>query len=1735
MSDSPFNGKCVTLFSIALALMMAVSVAPIALAGQSDGCCHAECHHDGCHECAEHDACGCGHDHCHECMDHDVSCHCHDGATLNVAGLVGGEILSAPPLPNTSGFPVWLDQSCTAGANQYVFGIEQDVDCPDCDAGWVTCPTCGGSGSITCGVCGGDSIEDCGTCGGAGTISCTSCGGMGSGPCTSCGGMGTEMCSYCGGSGIDPMYPPNPCPQCGGSGTMPCSACGGSGFWTCGACSGSGMITCPDCSGVGSWPCTNPSCVAGQVPCTPGWACPTCGADGLIDIDHQLTQNFTAGFTAQIDKVRVNVANEGGPGTLWVAIFETSGGQPSAQISDTVTIQGNTVGVSPEWVDIVFQDEVMLTAGTVYAIVLGADNYNWYWSGNNADPYPGGGAWSYAGVSWNATASVDMFFETYMTTIHTNICDLYDLQDMQNNLTGNYLLMNDIDASETAEWNWNLDHYDGFDPIGHNASTPFSGQFEGDGHNIYGLYINRTSEPYIGLFGFVDGGKVNETAIEANIIGADYVGCLAGRMASGTIAFCRSSGFAQGDTWVGNFIGYNLGTITDSYSTGTSNGIMFVGGFVGGNEGGDINRCFNSGPTNGYGFVGSNGGGTVGNSFWDTETTGATMELAANDRTTAEMMTQTTFSVPGWDFTNVWWMVDGQTRPFLRWEYSTEITNSHQLQMMQMDTGADYTLENDICLSDIVEPAQMWGTSIASGGGFWPVGTLAGPWFTGTLNGNHHTISNLYINRPSEDYIGLFGYNWQASMLTNIVMNDAIVTGNNYVGILSGDNAGAVLGCTVSGEVHGVDNTGGLVGGNCRWTLVPTIDNSLAQVEVSGTGICVGGLVGACFGNISNSTSFGNVSGFINVGGLAGHCQDGVISKCSARGEVAVSTTSAGGLVGHFDSTAVLENCSASGMVSAGTGFAGGLVGYNIGTIINAYARGSVTGASHIGGLIGGNEFVAGRFIKNCYSTGLVTTGGVQGGLIGDDMGTAAVILDCFWDTQTSSQATSYGGAGRTTGEMMQQATFTNWNFTTIWGIVENLEYPVLRVLQQSDLEVTMTFNSTYATVDTFYQLNVTVANHGPETAFGTKLCILLPPQFGLGGYTGSPTVEGNYVNYSIGTMMDEWTNMQSLHVLAINYAPTIDIFSTTTSESGDPGFFTNELIMTIPMNHAPNAVTEFYNVSEDDALTVPAPGVLSNDNDPDTDPVSVVAHWDWSAFGAPVEVVADGSFTFDPRGAAAMESLKPGDTLFDRFGYTISDGRDGYDYCEATVIVNGANDAPVISTVDVATGFVNVLYSVDYNATDPESDPFTWTLSTNATWLSINATTGVLNGTPNATSSEKSYWVNVTVSDGTLTDWTNFTVSLAKDTDGDGIPDATDPDDDNDGVPDTQDDFPLDPNEWSDTDGDGTGDNADTDDDGDGVPDTTDDFPLDPDEWSDTDGDGTGDNADTDDDGDGVPDITDDFPLDPTETVDTDNDGIGNNDDTDDDGDGVPDTQDDLPLDPTETTDTDDDGIGNNDDTDDDGDGVPDSQDDFPLDPTESVDTDDDGIGNNDDTDDDGDGVPDSQDDFPLDPTESVDTDDDGIGNNDDTDDDGDGVPDATDDLPLDPDETVDTDNDGIGDIADTDDDGDDVLDTQDDFPLDSTETTDTDGDGTGNNADTDDDGDGIPDSEDENPLTPDDNDASESGGSNFAMIIIAIVIVCIIAGAAGLALLRPKAPKPPENSPPESEQNEPVAEEVQ
>ncbi|MDG6220946.1 MAG: CARDB domain-containing protein, partial [Candidatus Thermoplasmatota archaeon] len=95
----------------------------------------------------------------------------------------------------------------------------------------------------------------------------------------------------------------------------------------------------------------------------------------------------------------------------------------------------------------------------------------------------------------------------------------------------------------------------------------------------------------------------------------------------------------------------------------------------------------------------------------------------------------------------------------------------------------------------------------------------------------------------------------------------------------------------------------------------------------------------------------------------------------------------------------------------------------------------------------------------------------------------------------------------------------------------------------------------------------------------------------------------------------------------------------------------------------------------------------------------------------------------------------------------------------EGTFIFYVNTPPTITATSPPATASQDVLYIYSFNATDPDLDNMTWALFTNAPWLLINATTGVVSGTPSG-AQIGAYWANVTVNDGNLgVDTYNYTI----------------------------------------------------------------------------------------------------------------------------------------------------------------------------------------------------------------------------------------------------------------------------------------------------------------------------------------------------------------------------------------
>jgi hypothetical protein len=588
-----------------------------------------------------------------------------------------------------------------------------------------------------------------------------------------------------------------------------------------------------------------------------------------------------------------------------------------------------------------------------------------------------------------------------------------------------------------------------------------------DSHST--VLVNAGSSDWNSLGGFVGRniGSIDRSYSLGSVIasgGANHLGGFVGANFSGNISRSYSSGDVQGvgsHSYIGGFAGESVdGGINWSYSLGRVKSVgdsNAIGGFVGSNGragfgAGNIAESYSSGEmvvdgvsNNIGGFAGVNNG-TISASFWDAgQAPAAVVGVGYGNAsgvagiTTEQARNLNAYSAAGWNFSESgnWFMIDGQTRPFLRSEWSTTVTNAHQLQLMAMNLGANYTLAKNIDLGpEWNNVANMWGT-----GGFVPIGNDSGS-FTGSFNGADRVIKNIYISRTGEN-TGLFGVVGSTGTISNITLDSGTISGSWFVGALAGMTYGNITNAHASTSVSGGADVGGLVGQLRNATISDssssgdvvssggagglaglissaTLTRSFATGSVTG-GSYAGGLVGISAGNVTHSYATGDVSGGDRVGGLVGDSRGG-IAQSYASGNV-VGNNEVGGLVGNSGNSV-----------------------NSIGWIAQSYATGTVTGQTSVGGLVG----VAGGFVSESYATGAVTGVNMVGGAVGNSYGGTNVFPTVYWNRETSGQHQSAGSpdaAGLTSAQMKAKSNFVGWDFsdTGAWFMVDGYTAPKLK------------------------------------------------------------------------------------------------------------------------------------------------------------------------------------------------------------------------------------------------------------------------------------------------------------------------------------------------------------------------------------------------------------------------------------------------------------------------------------------------------------------------------------------------------------------------------------------------------------------------------------------------------------------------------------------------------------------
>jgi hypothetical protein len=519
----------------------------------------------------------------------------------------------------------------------------------------------------------------------------------------------------------------------------------------------------------------------------------------------------------------------------------------------------------------------------------------------------------------------------------------------------------DIEFPETIIY-WN--NGEGFKPIGREFSEYESYLFDrctydGNFYSIKNLYINKSGDNIyndynIGLFGIVERSTIKNLGIvDANITGHGNVGALVGQGTDdNNIINCYTSGNIELNSDYSNFAGGLIGNdeisnIINSYSLCSVSGGSMIGVFVGYAAGTNFENCYAAGMVEegsySGGFYGYYSGPTFTNCFWDMTTSQQNDDYpyeGISGKTTEQLKDIETFI--DWNFEQVWQIRTDEypthiiplrpngsgtvSDPYIisTWEDLKSISETPLLWTSHFKQIADIELPSEI---------ETWN----NGKGWNPIGSNPENPFKGNYDGAGFTISNLYINRPEDDYVGLFGFAEAATI--------------SYLGLIEAD-------------VKGQNGVGGLLGYSFRSTIEQ------------------------CYSN-------GKVDGNNGIGGLVG---------------------------------------AASIMQSGQTWKS---------NIENSYSFATVNGVAMVGGFIGSAGMLN---IKNCYSVGTVTGDSNVGGFMGAVPSFGVTATACYFDSEKSGQTDSERGIDKTTEEMLNQSTYTNWSFSNVWSINPSINqgYPYL-------------------------------------------------------------------------------------------------------------------------------------------------------------------------------------------------------------------------------------------------------------------------------------------------------------------------------------------------------------------------------------------------------------------------------------------------------------------------------------------------------------------------------------------------------------------------------------------------------------------------------------------------------------------------------------------------------------------
>ncbi|NWK79344.1 GLUG motif-containing protein [Aquitalea sp. LB_tupeE] len=491
------------------------------------------------------------------------------------------------------------------------------------------------------------------------------------------------------------------------------------------------------------------------------------------------------------------------------------------------------------------------------------------------------------------------------------IQNLDQLQRVNTNLNGRYVLGNDIDGANRK-----------FQSIadGTAPNKTFNGIFDGFGHTISKVKIQATG-PNAGLFAS-NSGEIRNV-----------------NLASSTV----TPGAAQFDATIGGLIGYNSGKLINSSNSSellllspkikSSVFTNSMGGLVGTNTG-VIDRSHNTGIIASYdnshaigGVAGTNLGGTITNSSNAATVTGSMVDAL---------------------------YMDSGAGGLVGVNMNGTIDNSHSKATVSVfksqQTGGlvGQSIEGKISNSSSSGRIAVGNDQYR----YTNVGGLVGTMTYGTVENSSADV--MVVGTRLTRAGGLVGSN-ELGMISNANATGLVLNSTGIeTGGLVGSNWGTIKNSNAATIINANSNTsvGGLVGYNYAGGTIQ--DSSVSRfvpqygesAVMANNNVNIGGAIGTNRGTLTRVTADTSVFGgnSSNAGGLVGKNQ-GIIDSSLSKSTVSSGFNSkVGGLVGINDKGGSISNSKFTGVVknpSSSSQATRGLIGLNLGTVDSSSISGT--------------------------------------------------------------------------------------------------------------------------------------------------------------------------------------------------------------------------------------------------------------------------------------------------------------------------------------------------------------------------------------------------------------------------------------------------------------------------------------------------------------------------------------------------------------------------------------------------------------------------------------------------------------------------------------------------------------------------------------------------------------------------------------------------------------------------